>query len=259
MLTILSSPLFKKGYLSRALGVQPGYMIQSFRFTEASGTVAASVKKANNVGYIFGGGGISYRNAGPAGTYALGFDGNNTGVDMCDDPGNTFGADWNGNLYSAIVWCKVDGSARWTDSSTFRYGWHIRDGADTTYYCVMGRHTDNHKIFWRRRTGGPIVEQTYTFSPAGPLDWFCMGCAFDQSQPLLDFYLWTSALGFTKLTGSTSANLTDWGAKVPTNGTTLVGAGSLTLQEWIGYHGLTITWSGIKLSDAEMRKAMTPT
>ena len=255
LLSIMGNPR----YLLRAMGVRPANIINALWLDEASGTTAADHSIAGvNDGRIIGGAGITYRNTGPAGLYALWFDGNNTCVDMVDVVGNTFPTDWNGNLYSAICWMQVDAAARWTDASTFRYGWHVRDGVDATYYTVMGRHTDNHKIFWRRRTGGAITEQTYTFSPAGPLDWFCMGMAFDQSQPLLDFYLWSSMTGFSKQTGSTSANLTDWGSHPPTAGTSLVGAGSLTLQEWIGNHSLTITWAGVKLDDAEMRRAMAP-
>ena len=258
-LPILSAPLFKKGYLSRALGVQPGYMIQAFRFDEASGTTANSVKKTNNDGSFEsqGGGNFAYRQAGPAGTYAIHLDGVNVCIDMINKAGNTFATDWNGDLYSAICWMKVDSAAQWTDANV-RYGWHVRSNLDDTYYTVMGKFSDNHKLFWRRRTG-LITEQSYTFSPAGPLDWFCMGIAFNQSAPLLDFYLWTSALGFKKLTGSTSANLTAWGNNPPGISKAVIGAGSWSSQEWIGYHSLTITWAGIKLSDAEMRRAMTPT
>lgn len=260
-----------QSYLQRALSVQPTKIIQALNMVNPSGNLITDESGAGNHGDMFAVGvyedqtGITLTaKGGPVSALnSIAFSGDNTGIDLAHVEGNTFGADWNGNLYSAIAWMKVDGAARWTDATTFRYGWHIRDGFDTTYYTVMGKHTDNHKIIWRRRTGGAITEQSYTYDPSGPTDWFCMGIGFDLTGgagngPLLDFYLWDSVSGFQKMTGSESANLTDWGNHPPTEGTTLFGAGSLTLQEWIGSHSLCITWSGVKLSDAEIEQAMTP-
>ena len=85
-----------------------------------------------------------------------------------------------------------------------------------------------------------------------------MGITFDQSKPLLSAYLWDSTNGFQAIDTSESEWLVDWGDHSPTAGTSLIGAGSLTLQEWLGLISLTITWAGIELSLAEIRKAMTP-
>ena len=171
---------------------------------------------------------------------------------------NTFPADWNGNLYSAIAWMKVDQAGRWNADTTFRYGWHVRDGADVTYYTVFGRHTDANTIFWRRRSGGAIAEILHTFVTP-PTGWFCMGITHDQSAPVLNAYLWDSVGGFqTKTPNTEVAKLTDWGIHLPTAGTSIFGAGSLTLQEWIGSHSLAVTWAGSMLTGTEMQKAMTP-
>lgn len=257
----------QKSYLQRALSVRPSYMIQALPLDDAAGQAARDLSIAENAGSYFdsngyGGGLLTFQQEGPSPeTYGVEFTGDDSGLDMVEEEGggnNDFGGDWNGNLYSAICWMKVDAAARWTDLTTFRYGYHVRAAGDATYYSVMAKNQTNHQIEWRRRTGGPITSLNYTFNPAGPTDWFCMGITFDQSKPLLSAYLWDSADGFQAVDTSESVWLVDWGNNPPTAGTSIIGAGSLTLQEWLGFHSLTITWAGIELSAAEMRKAMTP-
>ena len=242
-------------------------MVQALPLDDAEGQAARDLSGGENPGSYFdsngyGGALLTFQQAGPTpDTLAVELTGDDSGIDMIETQGggnNDFGGDWNGNLYSAICWMKVDAAARWTDGTTYRYGWHVRDGADATYYSIMGKNTTNHQIEWRRRTGGPITALTHTFNPSGPTDWFCMGVTFDQSKPLLSAYLWDSTNGFQAIGNSESEWLVDWGDHSPTAGTSLIGAGSLTLQEWLGLHSLTITWAGIELSLAEIRKAMTP-
>lgn len=245
-------------YLQKVLDTQPGFLIQALPLNESSGVVATDYSSRGNDG-LYASSGITYGEPGIGdGLTAVKFDGNDTFVDMVNRPGNTLGSDWNGNLYSAISWGRVDGAARWTDDSTFRYVWHIRDGSNATYYTVMGKHTNANTVFWRRRTGGAITERQFTFSGDPPTDWFCMGITCDQSQPVLNFYLYDSVNGWQKLTESTSANLTDWPAEnAPTQGTSVLYAGSVTLQEWVGHGAHCYTWSGIMLSDDEMQRVMT--
>lgn len=263
-----------RSYLSRATSIDRGHMIQALSMWNDTGVQIKDLSPKSNHGCYFGGGvrgdptGITLNQAGPfPGMYAVGLDGNDTGIDMVQyvvvpETMNTFGSDWNGNLYSAICWMKT-GAAQWADTSTFRYGWHVRSSSDVTYYTTMGKHTTANRIFWRRRTGGVITERDYDYDPTAPIDFFCMGISFDLTGgsgggPLIDFYLWDSISGFQKLAGSESANLTDWGNHPPTASTSVVGAGSLTQQEWIGSHSLTITWAGIKLTETQMRQAMIP-
>lgn len=192
---------------------------------------------------------------GPFKTPAPTFDGN----DACVAFGSpAFAARWNGDLFSVISWGRVDGAARWTDASTYRYLMHIRSSADNTYYVVMGKNQTDHQLEWRRRSGGAIVSQTYTFNLAGPLDWFCMGMTHDQTVPILNFYLWDSINGFQILAPKNSVNLTAWGANPPdAPGITLLMAGSLTAQEWIGAGAQHAIWDRM-LTAAEMQALMTP-
>ena len=63
--------------------------------------------------------------------------------------------------------------------------------------------------------------------------------------------------GWRVLGESNSAALTAWGANPPDNpSTTLLGAGSSTLQEWTGCIAHAAVWNAA-LSEGEMRRVMT--
>lgn len=243
-------------YNQRINGVDWGHLIAHWALDESAGLTAVDQStRANNA--IYAGSGITYSAAGMGdGRTGIALDGNNTYVDIHTST-ITFDTDWNGNLFSMIAWGKVDDAARWTDAASFRYLLHVR-ATDATYYAVMGKNQTDNQLEWRRRSGGAIVSTTYTFSPAGPTDYFCMGMTCDQSGPRLSFYLWDSANGFRRLSTSSSAALTDWGNNPPVEGATVMGAGSLTLQEWIGSLAHCAVWAGVELSEAQMRSVMTP-
>lgn len=259
-------------YLARVLSVQSANMIQALPLADAGVTgVAADSSAGANPGCYFSGGlyvpgTLVFDEPGPAaGLKSVKFDGNDSGVDMVRQfagGSNTFPADWNGNLFSAITWAKIDIAATWSDLTTARWMWHVRDGADPAYYATMGKiNAVAHQISWRRRTGGAVVEQLYTW-PIGQqpyLDWFCMGMTFDYNAgaPIAKFFLWDALLGFQKVGQSVSANLTDWGVHPPTAGSSVLAAGSLTLQEWSGWLALSVTW-GAELTEYEIESAMTP-
>lgn len=190
----------------------------------------------------------------PTGTPVVTLSGADTAINIRTTV-NTFGSLWNGNAFSLIAWGKVDSASRWTDTSTFRYLSHIR-AADATYYAVLGgRNTTNNQIEYRRRAGGAIVSTTYTFS-SPPTDFFCMGMTCNQATPALSFYLWDSAQGWQKLSTSGAAQ-SAWTGNAPVEGTSVLGAGSLTLQEWIGGLAHCAVWN-TTLTDAQMRTAMVP-
>jgi hypothetical protein len=205
----------------------------------------------------YGGAGIAYAadTDGPFRTPAPTFDGNLTYI---AEGSAAFDALWNGDLFSMISWGRVDGSARWTDATTYRYLQHLRSQNDDLYYVVMGKSSNNHELQWRRRTGGAIALQTYTYNPAGTLDWFCMGMTHDQSAPVLNFYLWDSVSGFQTLAPNTGAVLTAWGDNPVTNpAKTCLMAGGSTGQAWIGAGAHHAVWNRM-LSGAEMQYLMTP-
>lgn len=243
-------------YTQKLNGVDFSHLIAHWALSESAGPTATDQStKANNATYASAG--ITYGATGIGdGKTAITLNGSDTYVNIPTSV-VTFDTDWTGNLFSMIAWGKVDGASRWTDASTFRYLMHIR-AVDTTYYAVLGKNQTDNQLEWRRRTGGVIVSNTYTFSPAGPTDYFCMGMTCDQSVPRLSFYLWDSTNGFRKLAVSNSANLTDWGNNPPAEGSTVLGAGSLTLQEWIGSLAHCAVWANVELSDAQMQVAMTP-
>lgn len=244
------------GYTSRARGVAIANQIAFFPLDDADGSTRARDLSPNAQRADYQTSGITYGVAGvTSGQTAIALSGTDTYVNIRTTD-NTFGSLWNGNAFSMIAWGKVDSASRWTDTTTFRYLSHVR-AADATYYAVLGgRNTTNNQIEYRRRAGGAIVSTTYTFS-SPPTDWFCMGMTCDRSLPELRFYLWDSAQDWQKLTTSTSAQ-TDWtGANPPVEGTSVLGAGSLTLQEWVGGLSNCAFWN-TTLSDSQMQTVMTP-
>lgn len=243
----------QRDYYKNILNMHRGDLIGFWRLNEKSGgTAVDSSPRGNDSTYN----GATLANApGPDKVHVPYFSGSDTNVNIRTST-NTFDIDWNGNLFSMIAWGKVDGAERWSDTSTYRYLIHIR-ATDTAYYVVMGKSTTANQIEWRRRGGGAIVNTTYTFATSGPTTWFCMGMTHDQSVPVLNYYFYDKSLGFVVLTPSNSTGLTDWGNNPPIEGVTLLGAGSLTLQEWIGWLGPCAVWKR-KLTESEMRKVMIP-
>ncbi len=239
-------------YGARAAALAPSAW---WRLDEAGGTTAAD-SSGNSQTATYASAGITYRADMGHSRFGATFDGNNTYVNI-DTSINTFDDVWNGNLYSLVAWARVDGASRWTDATTFRYPMHLR-ATDSTYYTTMGKSTTSHQLSWRRRTGGVITELTYTFSPSGPTDEFCMGLTVDQSSPLMIAYLWDSVNGFREVARSTSANLTAWTGNPPQGGASVLAAGSLTLQEWIGSMRDAMVFSGRALTSAQMQSVMTP-
>jgi hypothetical protein len=191
------------------------------------------------------------------GETAVQVDGNNTYVWVGWQALNSV---WNGDKGSAIAWGKVDGSARWTDASTYRYLWHPKSRYDQTVYMVMGKSTTNHQLEWRRRVASGIFSQTYTFDPAGPTTWFCMGMAWDRSVPFAACYLYAPAvLPFTTIySGAPELGMEEWGDNPVDDFNHMLLAGSNSNQEWIGCGAHIAYWAGRVLSAAEMRRVMVP-
>lgn len=242
-------------YANRVKAIAPASLIGYWPLDDASGTTARDLSGIGQSA-AYAGSGVTYGATGPAGANAVTMSGTDTYVNITTTT-NTFDTLWSGDTFSMVAWGKVDGSSRWTDVTTYRYLSHVR-ATDATYYAVMaGRSTTNHQIEWRRRVGGPIVSITHTFSPAGPTDWFCMGMTCNAALPELRAYLWDSTGGWRKISTSTSANLTTWAGNAPVEGTTVLGAGSLTLQEWIGGLAGCAFWNAT-LTDEQMRQAMVP-
>jgi hypothetical protein len=230
-------------YRERVLALYPDNLIQYLPLDETSGTVATDLS-GNALHGTYSASGITYTQLGIGDAKgSVKFSGSDTYVLI----GNAaFGAAWNGDKFSMVAWGKVDDATRWTDATSYRYLTHVRP-TDVTYYVVMGKSTTSHQLEWRRRTGGPIVSATYTYTPTGPTDWFCMGMTFDIAAPVMKCYLNGQLIGT-----STSANLTPWGANPPDGGAAVLMAGSLTLQEWFGWGANSAIWAGVVLSDDEM-------
>lgn len=223
---------------------------------DAAASAQARDLSGNSQRADYAGSGVTYRAAMGHGRSGVTLSGTDTYVNIMTTA-NTFDSTWNGDRYSVAMWGRVDGASRWTDAASYRYLAHFR-ATDATYYTVMGKSQTDHQLAWRRRTGGAITELTYTFSPTGPLDEFCMGMTFDVTGPLFIAYLWDSVTGFREVARSTSASLVSWVGNAPVEGTSVLGAGSLTLQEWFGSLRDAMVWSGTALSAAQMRAVMTP-
>lgn len=247
--------LLRLPYRERVRRTAPGSLTAYWALDDLTGTPARDLSVRNNGG-LYAAAGVTRATPGIDGVRGVTMSGADTYVNIPTDV-NTFDTDWNGNRYSLVAWGRVDGAARWTDAASFRYLTHIR-AADATYYTVMGKTQTDNQLTWRRRVGGPIVEVLYTFSPAGPLDWFCMGMTVDQSLPLMICYLYDTAGGFREVGRSSSASLAAWTGNEPQTGTTVLGAGSLTLQEWFGALDDNAVWCGAALTAPQMRQVMVP-
>lgn len=169
---------------------------------------------------------------------------------------------FDGNVGSAIAWGVVDGAARWTDASTFRYLWHAKSRPEATVYIVQGRHTDSHTVFWRRRIAGTTYEKKYVFSPTGPITWFCMGFTWDLTSSPQNMAGWVYAPGhtsFTKVFDETPANGNELWNKTTypvDDWNTLLAGGAANSQLWVGKEQNCYQWAGAALTDAEMRRVM---
>jgi len=176
-----------------------------------------------------------------------------------------FNAAFDGDVGSVIAWGKVDSAGRWTDDSTMRYLWHPKSRTDITIYMIIGRHTDDHTIFWRRRVAAGIYEQTYVFSPAGPTTWFCMGMRWDVSSPTKNIAGFLYAPGVVAFTKVFDADPTGYGDEA-WNKTTypvddfncVLAGGAPNAQLWIGNQAHCYQWAGVALTDAEFLQAMVP-
>ena len=210
--------------------------------------------------------GITYGQPGVGGTLCTFHNGTDSGILVGS---KAFGQIWNGNVGSMVAWGKVAAAAQWTDASTFRYeALHVKARQDLTVYLVMGKSSTNHTLSWRRRIGAGDVnaqfEHVHTFAPTGPLGWFCQGMSWDMvSNPKkIRCYLYVpGVLAWTKVYDDTpETGIQDWdnATYTPDDANTVIAAGSLTQQEWIGNADHNALWNGVVLSDAEMRYVMTP-
>jgi hypothetical protein len=183
---------------------------------------------------------------GISGGRAVYLNGENTHIPLGS---SSFATLWDGDYGSAVVSMRVDQASRWTDSSTYRWVWHIRSSSDSTYYVTMGKTDVNHQIMWRRRSGGVITSVVHTFSPSGPTDWFRMGITWNLDEPEIRAFLNGAYIN------QDGTGFTAWGTNAPDSaGLTVLFAGSSTLQEWIGWGSHCAYWDRV-LSDAEMEQA----
>ena len=200
--------------------------------------------------------GITYGVAGIGdGNMGVTFNGTDTAIQIGS---RAFDSLWNGDKFSAVAWAMVDGATRWTDATTYRYPFHVRSRTDANYYVVMGKSQTDHQLAWRRRVGGLTNEQTYTFSPTGPLTWFCMGMTYDQSIPRMRGFVYApSHTPWTRVFDVAGDGIA-WGTPPVDSSEAVLFAGSLTAQEWIGSGGPCAYVPGVMLTDEQMFSAMVP-
>lgn len=166
-----------------------------------------------------------------------------------------FSSLWDGDLGTAIMWGRVDGAARWTDGSTFRYLWHIKSALTATRYIVFGKHTNNHSIFWRRRNAGGILEIIHNFG-TGPTDWFCMAMTWDVSGDNSRMFWQNSGVVTKEYDGVLGVGGGAWGTDPVNDQNAQLLAGSLTAQEWMGWGAMCAWWNNVALGDAAIAALM---
>jgi hypothetical protein len=164
-----------------------------------------------------------------------------------------FAADWNGDLYSAIVWGKL-AAAQWADG-VYRRLFTVQSTADANVWTGITKGQTANQLLWERR--GPAVTTVglNKVLNIAPLDWLCVGITVDVSVPVLKAFLFTSWSGWQKIGQSGSANLVAWGANPPDDAqTAFLFAPSLP---WIGWGQYGVIWNAA-LAEREMELVMTP-
>jgi hypothetical protein len=213
---------------------------------------------------IYAAAGVTYGQPGPISGYAsVALSGADTSV-LVGSP--AYNAKFNGDKGSVICWGKVDGAARWNDTSTHRYLYHIKARPSSIHYVAVGtQKTATNRIGWLRNAGGTAYTKYYDFTPAGTTDWFCMGMTWDvtSTPKRIACYLYTAAdKMWQKVSDEEPAVGNEHWDQVTypaddLNADVLGGTG-LATQEWIGNGGPIVEWAGVALSDGEMRMVMTP-
>jgi len=165
---------------------------------------------------------------------------------------------WDGDAGSALAWGRVSASGQWTDS-TIRYLWHPKASNDATYYLVLGKHSDNHTLMWRRRAGGTTYAVHKVFAPSGPLTWFCMGMTWDISVPHAACYLYADGtFEVVEDADPPPGGMDAWGAHPMDDDNAVLLAGSTSSQQWIGRGAHMAYWAGRELGADQMRALMVP-
>jgi hypothetical protein len=170
-----------------------------------------------------------------------------------------FGQLWNGNVGSSVSWGRVAGASQWTDGSTLRYPIHVKSRQSSNVYLVSGKQTTNHTLTWIRRCVNAQFEYTYTFPTVGTLKWFCQGFTWDINGKFKCYLYIPGELNWTKLydaipsSGNENWSNASYTADDPN---TVLAAGSLTQQEWIGWCSWQAYWGGATLTEKEMRDVM---
>jgi len=252
-------PIQRRPYTNKILDTLPGNLVAYYPLDEKTGTTATDWKSTLDATYYAD---VSAMGTGAGigdGKTAPTFSGTNSYI-LLGTSG--FSLAWLAgpcDKGSAIAWGRVDSADRWTDATMYRYLFHVKSGVDTTVYCVFGRNQTNHQVFWRRRAAGAILEKTYTFSPAGPTTWFCQGFSWDRVADAVACYLF-SANTFTTVYSGSFGGVGNgaWGAANNVEGANCVlGAGSATLQEWMGRIAHVAVWNAI-LTARQFQNIMIP-
>jgi hypothetical protein len=164
--------------------------------------------------------------------------------------GATFDAKFNGDYGTAICLTKLRSAADWNDTAAYRYTFHARDALADTNYVVMGKSNVANELVWRHRSGGLVHNLTHDFGPSPTTDWFSQAMTWDvdadggngELKAFVDGVRVESAIAIDPMEPR------DWSA----TGTNVIGAGSLTQQEWPGSIAHMILSYGVCASEAEM-------
>lgn len=190
--------------------------------------------------------GITYGQPGlRAGETCVSFDGNN-GYMLWNK--TAINQAWNPDKGSVAGWAKVDAAARWAEDGVSARWWFHPRAADVNYYMAIGKEiTPANTIGFRRRAGAanPIESVTYTTTST---EWIMWGMTWDTTANELIAYINGVEVG-----RDTCAGTWDKAANpITAAGSTVMYAGSTTLQEWIGSGGPVAVWAGVVLTPAEM-------
>jgi hypothetical protein len=164
--------------------------------------------------------------------------------------GAAFDDKFNGDYGTALCFARIREAADWNDTTAYRYTFHARDAFADTNYVVMGKSSVTNELVWRHRSGGLVHDLKHDFGPSPTTGWFSQAMTWEvdadggngELKAFVDGVLVEPAIAIDPMEPR------NWSS----TGTNVIGAGSLTQQEWPGSIAHMILGYGVPATEAQV-------
>lgn len=218
-------------YYKKVLRTASANLIGYWPLWENSGTTALELTNARNGSYTGGTLSVSGIGDGKNGHYLDGASGHF--VDVYSTALNTA---WVGTEGSLLIWCKVNSSSIWTDSTTRKIATFSVDGYN---YLLLTRTTTNNNLLYRYVAGlvGGYTIDDVTKTDGGSTDWMCLGLTWSDTGDAMKAYY----NGVQE--GSTQTGLNTWSGNLDSD-VCILGSDTAAspTQDWHGYLAHCAVW-----------------